>query len=331
VQSYGKNEKLADKQQFTGKPSPLAEEDYIDCVIGRKIVEAIENRPADRPFFIFGSFVSPHPPYDPPQSYLDRVPYEELDDFALSEGQKELTPETKQRLYSLRRAYKAMILLIDDQVGKVLRKLEEERLLDDTVILFTADHGEMLGDHGRVQKQLPQWQSSIVPTAIRHPDYLRGEVTDTPVELIDLTATILAAAGLDPAQALGKDWPAYHSAVPARSLLPILSGERTRIRPYAYSEADGPDGGWQMVQNERFKYVRYLRYEAEAADGVPSGPVEMFFDLQTDPDEALNRIGDPQYAAELACCRSYREYILDTTPPAQLRWAPVADPEQEVL
>ncbi|TVY11315.1 sulfatase family protein [Paenibacillus cremeus] len=326
VQAYGKNEKMAEKQQFIGKPSPLPEEDYVDIVIGDHIVKQIESRPADRPFFIFGSFVSPHPPYDPPQSYLDRVAYEETDDF-IPDGPQMLSHEAKQRLYSLRQAYKAMILLIDDQIGRILAKLEEEQLLDDTVILFTSDHGEMMGDHMRVAKQLPYWQSATVPTAIRHPDYLQGQVTDTPVELIDLTATILDIAGLDPKQALSKAWPAYHSVVPARSLLPIMTGEQERIRPYAFSESDGPGGRWQMVQNEACKYVRYLNYEwSEGGEG--SGPVELFFDLVTDPQEETNRIGDPDYAAEIARCRSYREYILDTTPPAQQRWAPVLDPTQ---
>jgi choline-sulfatase len=309
----GKNGKDAESQNFTGEPFPFGEHNYMDIVIGDRIVEAIENRPKDGPFFLFGSFVGPHPPYDPPQSYVDKVPYEEIDDF-LPGPKGPLSEEAKKRMYKLRRAYKAMIGIIDEQVGRIFAKLEEEGILDDTVILFTADHGEMMGDHGRVQKQSPHKASATVPAAIRHPDYLRGELNAAPMELTDLTATILDIAGIDPKQALSKDWPAFHDRVPCRSLMPIVSGNDERVRDYAFSECQG---NWQMIQTEQWKYVRQLNYDDP--DRVP----EQLFDLLADPDELHNVIDDPRYAEAAAWCRRRRDFVLDRTPAAQLRWAPI--------
>ncbi|MGG1554771.1 sulfatase family protein [Paenibacillus ferrarius] len=309
----GTNTNQAETQNFTGEPFPFGDHNYMDVVIGDRIIEAIEERPNDQPFFLFGSFVGPHPPYDAPQSYLDKVPYEEVDDF-LPGMQGELSEAAKQRLYLLRRSYRAMISIIDEQVGRILAKLEEQGILEDTVILFTADHGEMMGDHGRAQKQSPFHASAVVPAAIRHPDYLHGSINTMPFELTDLTATILDAAGIDPQEALSKDWPAFHDRVPCRSLLPVLRGECEKVRDYAFSECSGQ---WHMIQSSQWKYIRYLQYDDP--DQVP----EQLYDLREDPNELNNVIGNPAYAEAAAWCRRRRDYVLDRTPPAQLRWAPI--------
>lgn len=313
VRRCGPNAAEAERQQFVENPFPFSDCDYADIMIGDRIVERIERRPPDRPFFIFGSFVGPHPPYDPPQRYLDRVSYAEEDDF-IPDGETMLSEEAKRKLYRLRRAYKAMIVLIDEQIGRIMAKLEEEKLLDDTVILFTSDHGEMMGDHGRVQKMSPYRQSVVVPTAIRHPDYLHGAVNRSPVEIIDLTATMLDIAGLDPQAALSLDWPAFHNRVPARSLMPIVAGERDAIREFGFSECGGE---WAMIQSEKWKYVRYF-----AGAGRPE-PYEAFYDSATDPEERINRANDPGMAKEISRHREWRQELMDRTPPAQLRWAPL--------
>ncbi|GBF77282.1 hypothetical protein PA598K_05821 [Paenibacillus sp. 598K] len=311
----GTNTNIAEQQNFTGEPFPFGERNYLDIVIGDKLVEAIEQGAGEQPFFLLGSFVGPHPPYDPPASYLEQIPYEEEDDF-LPGPDGSLTDTTKRHLYRMRRAYKAMIRIIDEQVGRLFAKLEEKGILDDTVILFVADHGEMMGDHGRVQKQSPMRASVVVPAAIRHPDWLNGERNDSPVELTDLTATILDVAGIDPQQALSKDWPAFHDRVPCRSLLPIVAGEAGRVRDYAFSECAGQ---WQMILSERWKYVRSLQYDDP--DRVP----EQLYDLQEDPDEQRNVIELPQYRDAAQWCRRRRDFVLDRTPPAQLRWAPIIE------
>ena len=304
--------------QFTGNPWPFAEEDYIDCVTGREAVKALDVRPKDRPFFLFVSFCGPHKPYDPPRSYLERYPLEEKNDFI--PGAEPLSDAVRQRLYRLRRAYKAMIGVIDDQVGLLLARLERDGLLDSTVILFTSDHGEMLGDHSRMSKQQPWRQSVTVPTAIRHPDYLNGQLCASPVEITDLTATMLDVAGIDPVKALSKPWPAFHDRVPCRSLLPIVRGERSSVRDCAFSECNNQ---WQMLQSGEWKYIRFA--------ATPAGdPVrEKLFDCRNDPDELRDRAGDPACRSVIEAFRTERERLIDLTPPAQLGWAPFGQQNQD--
>lgn len=95
------------------------------------------------------------------------VACEEIDDFLPGPDGREIELEEKKRLWRKRRAYKAMLRCIDEQIGKILAKLEDQGVLDETVILLTSDHGEMPGDHFRVQKQMPyppaqlQWAPRI--------------------------------------------------------------------------------------------------------------------------------------------------------------------------
>ena len=316
VPSRGRNSTDPARTSFSGEPWPFDEEDYVDNVIGEQIVKAVEARPADRPFFLFGSFCGPHKPYDPPASFLHAAPEDETDDFIV--GDQAMAPELKQRLFRLRRAYKAMIATIDAQVSVILDKLEREDLLESTVIMFTSDHGEMLGDHGRMSKMQPWRQSVAVPTGIRHPAHLAGATCAAPVELTDLTATILDVAGLDPTAALSKSWPAFHDRVPCRSLMPIVKGEAAAVRQHAFSECSGQ---WQLVQSSGWKYIRYLAGQpAEAAR-------EELYDLARDPDELDNRADDPACREVLAALRLERDRILETTPPAQLAWAPYGTQE----
>jgi arylsulfatase len=314
VEARGPNSMDPAKTKWTGTPWPFDEDHYVDMVTGREIQRAIDERPSDKPFFIFGSFCGPHKPYDPPVSFLDAVPDDEEEAFLPGEG--EMDSQTRARLRGVRRAYKAMIACIDAQVGLIMDKLEQEGLLDSTVILFTADHGEMLGDHNRMSKMQPWRESVVVPTAIRHPEYLVAQTCDSPIEITDLTATILDIAGLDPQQALSKPWPAFHDRVPCRSLMPIVRGETGSIRNYAFSECQG---GWQMVQNERWKYIRYL---ARSPEGAFS---EELYDLFTDRHEQRNLVNDPSNAEIRKELEEYRMRVLDCTPPAQTGWAPYPD------
>lgn len=294
-----------------GEPFPLPEEDYADIVVTNRIVEAIRQRPRDRPFFMLASLCGPHPPYDPPKRFLDQVPYEEPDDFV--PGDAAMPESEKKRWWKLRRAYKAMVLCVDEQVGRILDTLESEGVLDDTVVLFTADHGGMLGDRGLNGKAVPWRQASVVPAMIRHPDHLESRTNDSPVELTDLTATILDTAGLDPQMALSKPWPAFHDRVPCRSLMPIVRGETEAVRDYAFAECED---AWELIRTRRTMYV-HTRHRSN-----PDDTRDAFFDLSDDPESLDNRIDDPARSAEIEWCRRRLQFVKDTTPAAQTQWAP---------
>jgi arylsulfatase A-like enzyme len=205
----------------------------------------------------------------------------------------------------------------------------------------------MLGDHGRLQKSSWHEQALVVPTAIRHPDHLRGALCAAPVEITDLSATILDIAGIDPSAALSKPWPAFHDRVPCRSLMPVVRGESDSVREFSFSECSGNDAHldhhlpglarfqeleqplWQAIRDARWKYIRHLQYAA------PGAVREELYDLRSDPHETRNlAAGAPtadaraDAAAVLTLMRERREWVEDSTPPAQLRWAPLP-PEGE--
>lgn len=305
---------VSSELKHDGDAWPFQEEHHIDIVTGREICKAINTRPKDKPFFIFGSFCSPHKPFDPPQRFLDQVPYEEVDDFV--PGESSLAQQEKQTLWKLRRAYKATVKLVDEEIGKILNLLEEQELLENTLVLFTADHGEMMGDHRRVQKSLYYRESQQVPLAIRHPAHLTGQRNESMVELTDISATILDAAGLDPQTELSLPFPVHNNVVPCRSLLPIIKGEVDSIRDFAYSECQN---AWSCITSEHYKYVR-LHYSND-----PDAPEELFFHTQSDPSESLSLLGDPSHNDSLLWHRRRLDFIRDKMPPAQHAWAPLMD------
>lgn len=311
VFSRGQNHNDAKSVEFSGEPWPLADGDYPDIVTTDRIIDWLDSQAdAGKPFFLFGSLVSPHQPLDPPGSYLEQIPCEEIDDFVCGNDEEPLDEKTKKRMWKLRRSYKAMVKLVDDQIGRILDQLEKMGDLQNTVVLFVADHGEMLGDHGRFQKSIHWHQSAVVPCSIRHPDYLSHQKIATPVSLVDLTATILDIAGLDPQAALSRDWPAYQNIIPGRSLLPVLKGETGRVRDFAYCEYDIQ---WSMLHSDRFAYVRFPTVD-------PEHPEEMLFDLDSDPDERLNIAANPEMAATLTRHRNRLLHLQETHPPAQTSW-----------
>lgn len=314
VESEGPNTYFASEAKFTGKPWPFAEALYPDIRIGDKVVEYLQQQlagPSDEPFFLLSSFLSPHPPFDPPERFLQLFPEDQTNDFIHADGEPEMDAATRQRLWRLRRAYRGMIALIDEQVGKILQLLSDHGQLDNTVILFVSDHGEMLGDHARIQKST-HWQQSVnVPCAIRHPDYLNGNRHTCPVEITDLSATILDIAGLDPCAALSQPWPAFRDRIPCRSLLPLLRGETDTIRTFAFSEFSNQ---WSLLQSDRFAYIRF--HESDETQ-------ELFFDLHHDPMEAHNlaHSDDPDIRQHLHRHRMAMLQQFERYPPLQSSWS----------
>ena len=305
---------------------PFEESDCVDVWTADQTMRHLRERERGRPFFIFNSFCGPHVPYDPPARYLAQFADEPADPIVDPDNQ--LSAASREQIHRMQIAYKAMVRLIDDQVGRILNSLEEEGLMEETLIVFSSDHGEMLGDHGLLQKGYPQWQSLSVPLAIRHPRHLTGLVNDSPVELTDITATLLDAAGLDPRQSLSKSWPSYHDLVPGRSLLPIVRGNATAVREWAFAESDArwhsPESGrttnWQVVQDRTWQYQRHVRIH----DSTPENYLEeRLFRRDTDSELLTDLASDPAHRDVLNECRRQRDFIVSTTPPAQIGWAPL--------
>jgi arylsulfatase A-like enzyme len=202
--------------------------------------------------------------------------------------------------------YYALISHVDDQIGRILRYLDDSGLRDNTLIVFTSDHGEHLGDHGLVQKGPPGLESCahvplivVPPTAHATTDRANattdrananganaapGRVYAEIIEAVDIAPTILDYCGVQS--------PPFFQG---RSFRPLLQSDGDyEPRTSAYIEFKDPlRSSWKTVRTAAYKYSVYT------ADGDPSSQRELLFDLQADPHEQRNVARDPAYAEAL--------------------------------
>ncbi len=264
------------------EPSPMSEEDFHDAYIGRKTAEWIRQYDGDEPFFMWANWGGPHAPWDAPGHYGTMYDPNEMD--AALEDAHDTSPSQLKRkaenqsgkmppeaMGKMRAQYYGMVTLVDDAVGAIVDALKQRGWLDNTVIVYCADHGEMLGDHGMFGKSLFYGASVRVPLVIWWPKGLRqGLRTDALVELNDLVPTFLQLAGVrDSGGSYG------------RSLLPLLTGEADSHRAEVFSEL----GPAKMVLNEQYKYVHDPRWEKA-----------QLFRVGEDPNELQNLAGTPECA-----------------------------------
>ena len=257
-------------------------------------------RPHAGPWLLNLNLFDPHPPYDPPWEYYRRFDPDALPDplfremdlatrpaHAGVEFQTAARSPGEYRTRSLRAAYLAMIELADAQIGRVLEALDALGQRDDTVVVFTSDHGDMQGDHGLVRKGCRFYEGLVrAPLIWRWPGRVRAGVrSDALVELTDIVPTLLDAVGLAPGR-----------LVTGQSLLPLMvGGNPKRHRDFVRAEfhdSQGLGGAGRrisvatMYRNERWKLVVYH-----------SHGVGELYDLDGDPDEFVNLWDVPDLAA----------------------------------
>jgi arylsulfatase A-like enzyme len=246
------------------------------------------------------NYYSPHPPFDPPQEYLDRYDpadmpgplFRESDlqaqaNLAGIDFQTTVRRPEEFNVKGVQAAYYAMIEQLDDLLGTLLDALERSGQRDNTLILFMSDHGETLGDHGLLYKGCRFYEGLVrVPMIWTWPGQIQsGVVSQALVELTDIVPTLLDVCELDqPYNMLGS------------SLWPILNGKadpqrhREFVRCEYYrallDKANGFEGTYAtMIRDERFKLVVY--------HGHGFGEL---FDLAIGPGEYHNLWNDPTYA-----------------------------------
>ncbi len=238
----------------------------------------------------------PHPPLDPPKDYLDRFdqPSLPLPSFQESDLEEEgrleaagvnfqskvQTPDPKKARSDLAK-YWAMIELIDHNVGRLLKALEESGQRENTLVIYTSDHGHMIWDHGLTAKGCRFYEGLVrVPLIFSMPGVVeQGVRNDGLIELLDLAPTLLELAG-QPEQ----------EGMHGHSLLPALKGgeapERRYVRSTYSSTLQGPASYATMIRDRRYKLVNY--------HGTGQGQL---FDLEKDPDEHANLWNEPSVAA----------------------------------
>lgn len=251
--------------------SVLPSHAFEDSYIGRRAAHWISNVPEDFPWYYFVSFVGPHDPFDPPAEYADR--YRDALMPAPIQDSLESKPECVQRglvdlsapeVTTCRRQYCAAIELIDDQIGMILDALANREMLENTIIVYSSDHGEMLGDHGMFNKSLPYESSIRVPLVVSGPGIGCGQVKDALVELSDVNPTLCELAGLPPQPRLD-----------AASFVNVLSGVQENHRDSTVSSLYN----FQLIRTRTRKYVSHV-------DGS-----EEVYDLERDPQEIENLAG----------------------------------------
>ena len=278
-------------------PSRLPYEHSIEHFTGNETLKFLEERDSSRPFYIHMSFQRPHAPIAPAAEYFDMydpdkltLPDSMVDYFENKFASKPdfirnrvkdgcsypLATEDEKRLRRCLASYYALISCIDMEIGRVLDYLEETGELDNTIIYYTADHGDFAGEHGLFHKNLGLYDSiHRTPYLLSYPGSPEGLVPEAFAESVDLYPTLCELCGVD-----------VPDCVDGESLIPVINGSKPGKRE-AYCEWEwNTDGITKLsaVCNKDFRLV-HLGKEGEGE----------LYDLQKDPGEIDNLWNCPEY------------------------------------
>ncbi len=267
--------------------------------VSTRAIDFLRRRDTGKPFFLMVSYLRPHPPFDAPAYYFDLYKDKELTPPAIGTWESSEELNRMGRIYDsatgpidpelMRQAqigYYACITHLDHQIGRLIQALVEHRLMDDTIILFTSDHGEELGDHHCFRKSRPYEGSAHIPMIISGPSHLiggtPGQVCHSVTELRDVMPTFLDIAGLPPQKELD-----------GSSLMPLVKDPSQKIRESLHGEHTLGIHSNHFIVTERDKYIWYSQTGQE-----------QYFDLSLDPKELTDRINDPACQERIALLRS---------------------------
>lgn len=285
---------------YRAAPYALPERLHPTLWTGQTAVNFLRSYSRPEPFFLKVSFARPHSPYDPPQRFWRLYEDAALPPAVVGDWAQGYAPRSSDRdelwhgdlgavqVRQSRQGYYGSVTFVDEPMGRILEALQERGWLEQTLIVFTADHGDMTGDHHLWRKSYAYQASARIPMLVRWPQGLvsapRGQVLRQPVELRDLLPTLLDAAGAPLPEGLD-----------GRSLLELLRGRTEAWRAWIDLEHDvcySPENHWNALTDGRWKYIFHAR------DGR-----EQFFRLETDPGELRDLAGDPAHQGALRTWR----------------------------
>lgn len=296
------------RMRHAGLPTRLPEAHSETAYTTRRAMDFIDEQ-GERPWCLHLSYIKPHWPYIAPAPYhalyradqvlpaLRAAPGEESDHpvyRAFREHRESLNFSREDVRRQVIPTYMGLIRQVDDQLGRLFQHMRASGRWDDTLIVFTSDHGDFLGDHGLGEKEFLLESAVGVPLLIRDPrpeaDATRGRVEEALVQSIDVLPSILEAFAVEPAS----------HRIEGRSLLPFVHGappadwRRYAIAEYDYAfQAPARERlgrpidacRMYMVRSERWKYIAYDGFRAQ------------LFDLASDPGELRDLGADPAHAA----------------------------------
>ncbi len=253
------------------------------------------------PFFLKVSFARPHSPYDPPERWMRQYAGAAIPQARAGSWAERYRPRSSGRtdiwhgdlgaaqVRASRQGYYGAVSFVDEQIGRILDALDKRGWLEETLIVFTSDHGDMLGDHHLWRKSYAYESSARIPMIIRWPKGMftaaRGRVSAKPVEIRDVLPTLLDGAGAP-----------IPEQVDGRSVLALARNPDAAWRQWIDLEHDvcySPANHWNALTDGRWKYIFH----------APSGE-EQLFNLQSDPHELNDLAGDPAHAPEQRAWRS---------------------------
>jgi arylsulfatase A-like enzyme len=263
---------------------------------GQTAVNFLDTYQRAEPFFLKVSFVRPHSPYDPIPRFWRMYQDAELPQARVAKWAERFAQPAgpgysfwqgdlgAAQVRSSRQGYYASVSQVDEQVGRILESLERRHLLDETLIIVSADHGDMTGDHNLWRKSYAYEPSARIPMLLRWPTGLvsqaRGQVRREVVELRDVLPTMLDAAGM-----------AIPEPVDGASMLRLARGKTEGWRPWLDLEHDicyADWNHWSALTDGQWKYI----YHAQEGG-------QQLFNLQDDPHEMNDLAGDARHGAEL--------------------------------
>jgi arylsulfatase len=283
---------------WIARPFPYAEKYHPTNWVVSNSIDFLRKRDRSKPYFLYASFVRPHPPFDAPQCYFDMYQNKELTPPPVGDWADPESYKTQGRHYccengiadpELQRqaqvGYYACITHLDHQIGRLIQAVQEDGDWDNTIIVFASDHGELLGDHHTFRKLRPYQGSVQVPLIITMPHALakqKGITHKQVVGLQDIMPTLLDMAGAEIPKTLD-----------GHSLYPMINGDKTPTREYVHGEHSGGIIGNQYIVTETDKFIWYME----------SGE-EQYFRLETDPKELKNEIHNPQFQERINYLRN---------------------------
>ncbi|MDR3792372.1 MAG: arylsulfatase [Terracidiphilus sp.] len=279
-----------------GKPFVYPEQMHATHWTAQTAVNFLKGYEREEPFFLKVSFIRPHCPYDAPERFFKlyegaQLPEAQVGAWAsrnepmggsgFDHWRGKIAPD---EIRKSRLGYYAGVSYVDEQIGRVMNTLEQRGLLEETLILFVSDHGDMLGDQNLWRKTYAYEGSARIPMMMRIPKHMgidaAGTVIDNPVELRDVLPTLLDAAGAEVPETMD-----------GKSLLELVRARGKGWREWIDLEHDlcyAPENHWNALTDGKWKYI----YHARKGE-------EQLFDLVRDPQELHDLTADAQHSAEL--------------------------------
>ncbi len=258
---------------------------HSDGKTAKKASELIRKH-KNKPFFLAVGFVRPHVPFVAPKPYFEPYPFDNITLPKKHDGDWDDIPKrginyvtsvnAKMSIEQEKKAvaaYYASVSYMDAQVGKVLKTLKEEGLEDNTIVIFTSDHGFHLGEHSFWMKVSLHEESVRVPLIIKVPGK-KAAVCHSFVELVDLYPTIAELSGLQPSK-----------HIQGKSLAKTIDKPKKKVRDMAFSVSQG--GKTFLLRNDKWAYIQY---NEDASAGIE------LFDMEKDPKQFTNLANNPKYA-----------------------------------